>query len=102
MTAIIGVLTLLAAIPALGFVTLYTFMPWHKSEVGRGVMISMSATTLLVGMGVLRVFFGTEYQGRELLVVIVYSAVVFGLWWMFIALLRVRHAQRIEDRNRNL
>jgi hypothetical protein len=97
-TPIIGVLTLLAAIPAVGFVTLYTFMPWHKSEVGRGVMISMTATTLLVGMGVLRVFFGTHYWLREALLVFVYTVVVTGLWWMFIALLRVRHKQRAEDR----
>lgn len=97
MTLAIGVLTLLAAIPAIGFLGLYLRMPWHRSQVGRGVMISMTATTLLVGMGVLRVLFGAHYLLREPLALIVYSVVVAGLWWMFLALLQERRKQRTEQ-----
>lgn len=92
-TLAISVLTVLAAIPAVGFLFLYSRMPWRKSAVGRGVMISMTATTLLVGMGVLRVFFGTDYALKNPLLLTVYAVVVIGLWFMFIALLRVRYAQ---------
>lgn len=98
MTAIIGVLTLLAAIPAIGFVALYMFMPWHKSMIGRGVMLMMIDMVMLVALAVLRVFFGTEYPGREWLVLFVFAWLVVSLWVKFIALLRIQHRQRLEDR----
>lgn len=90
-TFILSVLTVLAAIPAVGFLVVYSRLPWRRSMVGRGVMISMTATLLLVGMGVLRVFFGTDYAWKNPLLLAVYSVIVVGLWWMFIALLLVRY-----------
>lgn len=100
MTVAIGVLTLLAAIPSVGFVGLYSRMPWYKSQVGRGVMILSTAVLLLVGMGVLRTFFGTDYTWKQPLLLSVYIALVAGQWSMFVALLVVRrvHPERLTPK----
>lgn len=97
MTAIITVLTILAAIPAVGFIVLYSRMPWWRSMVGRGVMILVSALTSLIGMGVLRVFLGETYPGRALILTAVYSFIVVGLWVVFIALIQVRTNPHLLD-----
>ncbi len=94
MTAAVTVLTILAAVPAVGFVVTYARVRWWRSLVGRGVMIQAAGLMLLVGMGVLRVFFGTDYAWREALLLVVYTAISVGLWAMFLALLSVRHDQR--------
>lgn len=93
-TVAVTVLTILAAIPALGFVVTYARVPWYKSLVGRGVMVQATGLMQLVGMGVLRVFFGAEYSWKQPLLLVVYSEISIGLWVMFIALLRVQHDQR--------
>lgn len=93
-TLVISVLTILAAVPAVGFLALYSRMPWWRSQVGRGVMIQSIALAELIGMGVLRVFFGTHYAWREFLILAVYMQLVIGLWFMFIALLVVRRKDR--------
>lgn len=94
MTIAIGVLTLLAAIPAVGFVSVYARVRWFRSMVGRGVMIQAVGLMMMTGMGVLRVFFGTTYAWREPLLLAVYSLLAIGLWTMYLALIRVRRGQR--------
>lgn len=94
MTFAIAVLTVLAAIPALGFVITYARVRWYRSMVGRGVMIVMTCLNLLISMGVLRVFFGLHYRYREALLLFVYTAICVGLWTMFVSLLHVRRDQR--------
>lgn len=94
MTEAVAFVTFFAAIPALGFVVIYARVPWYKSLVGRGVMMQAAGLTQLVGMGVLRVFFGATYAAKQPLLLVVYSEIGIGLWVMFIALLLVRRDQR--------
>jgi len=83
-------LVFIGAVPATLFPLLYSRSPWRKSVVGHALMIKAVGLALLVDLTALTYVFGTDYLGRDLVRVAVFTIIVTGLWTQLYALIRAR------------
>lgn len=92
------VLIFVAAIPANVFPVVYSRRPWHRTFVGRALMVKAVGVALLVDTSIFRIVAGNEYEWLVVVRAIVYTIITVGLTLQCIALLSSDRAQRQLER----
>lgn len=78
----------LAALGQVAFATLYMTFPWWKTFLGRALFYKAVMLAVLVTMGWTSRTFG--FGRTDLVFVPLYGLLAIGIWWQFIAFLRVK------------
>lgn len=89
-----NVVLMLAVVPANLFPLFYLRSAWYISPIGRALMTKACGLAALIDVSLLYMVFGSDYTGRDLVRAVVFSLVVFGMYYQFGALLRIQHASR--------
>lgn len=74
------------------FVAVYVTFPWWKTFLGRALFYKAIMLAFLTDLFVVAKYF--EFTGLDVLFVVVYALLGVGVWWQFIAFLRVRQTGR--------
>lgn len=90
---------LLAAAPAVTvFPLVYGLtLPWFRSLIGRGLMVTSLGLGGLIDISLAYRIFGSDYQARDPLRLLVFGFITVGMWMLLLALLRGQLKQRALD-----
>lgn len=98
--AIAVALIVLAAPAATCFPIVYAFRPWRDSLIGRALMTKAVGVALLIDLSIAYQILGDNYPGRDYVRLGVYSLIVIGIWFQFIAMIRAPHQAPKRSRER--
>ena len=87
------VLVVLMAPPATLFPILYAFRPWHKSLIGRALMIHSVGLALLIDISLAYKVFGDNYFARDVVRLTVYALILIGVTSQCWALISARRGK---------
>lgn len=89
---LIGTILNLSSLPALLLFIGFYFIrsPWREYEAGRALMYFAVSLAALSLSGALTNVLGPEYVGREVVRIILYGAVSYTMWGLFITLRRIQ------------
>ena len=80
---------LLASVGGIVFAISYaTFFRWRKTAAGRALLAFVVSLDLVFLVNLLGRFFGPDYAGREVVRIVVYSAVFVSIWSLVFILWR--------------
>lgn len=86
MTAIVGVLIGVAALPAVAFPIVYAATSqWYGSLMGRGLLAFSASLALVMMLAVTSTILGPDFLGRPVVRLVVYGLVAAAMWTILIA-----------------
>ena len=74
-------------VPANLFPVVYAFRPWRVTIEGRALMVKAWGNLILIDL-YLGVLWAGDYPGREVVRAAGLAAFTYGLWWLFLVLLK--------------
>lgn len=96
---VIGNILLLAAIPPANlFCVFYAWRsPWRELMAGRSLMYVFVALSATLDQIALSVWIGSEYPGRYVIRILLYTAIAVTFWRMFWTLLHIQSRPDSSD-----
>jgi hypothetical protein len=94
---------ILTFLGALVFVVAYALLTqgaWRANQVGANVMVFMFAITLVSALGVITIFFGTQWPHRDLVRTVCWSLIGGCIWWRVYILFKVQREDQTEGDDR--